>query len=652
LQFLGFHDIPSWGASSPLTLDFAAAQTGQFSTGTTINPATGLPLASFLLGAVNTGSYTQYAPQYLETRSYTHQMAFYVNDDYRVTSKLTANVGLRWDIITPMQEAANHFSFLNATMTNPVTGTPGALQFAGNGTDSCNCSTPANTYYKNFGPRLGAAYALNDKTVIRASYGMYYGLTNGGTGSSGVSASGLQSGYSAAPSVISPGVSAPAFYLNNSGYNASLNNSAFGGPGYSVTAPPIVDPRYGTFYSTAAVAPYNVSTTLGYIDPYYGNRVPQFTEWSLGFQRLLTRDITATVSYVGNQAHFLYNGAARGYYNDQMDPKYLTLGSNLTNTSTSANIATAGLTAPYSTYPTSGATIQQMLQPFPQYKGTSDLYGEVANANYNALQISVTGRKWRGLNFLVNYTYSKSIDDDGTFRSGYAIPAGLVANSSQGWAIDRIERSYSVTDTPHNLTAYATYDLPFGKGHIGGGNAIVSNIIGGWSFSSIYTYISGLPLALTGTCKITLGTCEPTYNPAFSGNPMPNGKWGQGATAASLATTQYISPTAFVNTSTLTNPYVIGNVARTAPLKLRGAANYNIDSTLKRTFNIYGQGRVKFVFEASAFNTTNHVWFGSPGSNDAGGASIGTTVGSSTLGTVTKQANNPRQLQFAGHINF
>jgi hypothetical protein len=99
--------------------------------------------------------------------------------------------------------------------------------------------------------------------------------------------------------------------------------------------------------------------------------------------------------------------------------------------------------------------------------------------------------------------------------------------------------------------------------------------------------------------------------------------------------------------------YLIGNARRTAPLGLRGPSNYNIDGTLKRTFDVWKEGRVKFVFEVGAFNAVNHVWFGSPGTDDAaGGTSIGTSVGSTTFGTVTKQANNPRQFQFSGHINF
>jgi hypothetical protein len=667
-QFLSFHNIPSQGGTSPLNLGFSSTETGQFSSGTTINSATGLPYASFLVGAAHSATYTEYGPANIETRTLVRQAAFYVNDDYHAGSKLTVNLGLRWEFVTPNREQNNQLEFLNPNSTNAATGTPGIMQYAGSGADSCGCSSPMHAYYKEIGPRIGAVYDLDGKTVIRASFGIYFGLSNGALGSSGVSAGGLQNGFSAAPNPASPGLGQPVFYMNNSRYNSVLSNSAYGGPGLSVVAPPIIDPLYGTYYSTSSMLTNTekLSQTLGYLDPKYGGREPEFPSWSFGFQRLLTSDITATVAYVGNQAHFLYAAGARGVQSNQLNPKYLLLQGTAGQTSTPANVAAAaailpGVAYPYSTFPqTSPGTISQMLKPFPQYNGISDLFSEVGNSNYNGLQISITGRKSHGFNFLLNYVYSKTIDDAGTSRSGYAIPAGVIANHpTLSMPINRMDRSVSGIDEPNNLTAYGSYDLPFGKGHVGGGNEVVSSVVGGWSISSVYTYANGLPLALTGsTCTGSAGTCMPSYNPSFTGNVMPLGKWGSGATAANLSTMHYINTNAFLTTTatnfaTQNGGYLIGDVPRTAPSHLRGPANYNIDATLKRTFDLWREGRVKFVFEVSAFNAVNHVWFGSPSSADAaGGTSISTSVGAATFGTITKQANNPRQFQFAGHINF
>jgi hypothetical protein len=712
-QLFGYHNIPAWGNSTPYAVTFSATPTAQFSSKTTINSSTGLAYASYLLGAANSGTmYTAYGAGYLETYSYAHQFGFYVNDDYRITPKLTANLGLRWDLVTPFfQEKNSHYSFLNPTVTNPVTGTPGILQFAGANSSAtantfCNCTTPAQMYYKNLGPRLGLAYELNNKTVIRASFGIFYSTGSGGFGSSGVSTGNAQDGTTFPAASASAALSQPAYYLNNGAYfkagtpYGNTANTAAGGASFTATTPPLINQTFGTYYSTAALAPYASSQTLGYIDPRLGNRSPQYPEWSIGFQRLLTNNITATVNYVGNEAHFLYDGASRGYYQNQLNPIYLGLqglAGDVPSSTVTAGAVSASCTqttalaqaqclypsivAPYASFPLSATTIPgttstitpsvgQMIKPFPQFNGVSDLMALDSNSNYHALQISIQGRQSHGLSFNVSYTRSKTLDDNGTFRSGYAIPAGYLANEpTKSWPVHRADYSLSVIDLPQDLTSYVSYDLPFGKGHIGGTNFIVRNIVGGWTLSGVYTYVSGLPLVLTqsSSCTASAGTCMPSYNTQFNGSIMPNGKWGAGATAATLGSTQYINPNGFIQTTssatipgTTTNAfasqnggYLIGDLRRTAPYGLRGPANYDIDSTIKRSFDIWKEGRVKFVFEASAFNTTNRVWFGSPGTDDAAsGGTITETVGSSSFGTVTKQANNPRQFQFAGHFNF
>jgi hypothetical protein len=254
---------------------------------------------------------------------------------------------------------------------------------------------------------------------------------------------------------------------------------------------------------------------------------------------------------------------------------------------------------------------------------------------------------------MLNYTFSKSIDNAGTFRTGYAIPAGVMANSGKPWGLGMADRSLSTFDQRHNVTGTGTYDLPFGNGKIGSDNVFVRNLAGGWRLSGIFTYVAGNPLALTSsTCTnvVGQGQCMPAYNLAFSGPVRQNGGWGHGATRNNLGQIQYINPAAFVQTGSFANPYVLGDVARTAPYGLRGPGNYNIDGSVRRTFDLWNKENVKFVFEANVFNALNHVWFGSTSSNATG--SIGQSVGSPSLGAVAGQANNPRQWQFAGHINF
>ncbi len=126
----------------------------------------------------------------------------------------------------------------------------GTLQFAGNGMTAVTATAPMQAYYKDWGPRLGFAYAIGNKTVLRGAYGMYYahgGGTSGGNNS--LPSSNMELGFSAQPSPKSPGDSLPAFYLNNSGYNSTLTTTTTAFGTSTVAAPPVYDPTYGTYYS-------------------------------------------------------------------------------------------------------------------------------------------------------------------------------------------------------------------------------------------------------------------------------------------------------------------------------------------------------------------------------------------------------------------
>jgi hypothetical protein len=679
-QWLEYNFQADRTGTSPLTLSLSTKETEGFATksgaGTvTAVGNTGWDYASMMIGAIDSSTYTEYAPIATETGTRFHPFAFYVNDDFRITNKLTINAGLRWDSLPPFHEMENRFSYLDPNATNPYTGSKGALAFAGHGS-----STPLSAYNNNWGPRLGFAYSLGTKTVIRASVGMYYALGGGtgGTANSTQPGTALLLGFSAAPNPPSPGVVLPAFYLNGNpalgaqaghkvvGFSNDPTNTAFGGTGYSVTAPPIFDAGYGTFYSTATPtnSPDYISSTLGYLDPKFGARAPEFTGWSFGLQRSLTRDMTATVSYVGNEGHHILGTGTteQGINGDLLDPKWLALGANLSETATSANLAANGLSLPYASFPTNQA-FSQMLKPFPQYSGLTDEVGAVSNSNYHSLQLSINQRFAHGLTMMLNYTFSKSMDNAGTFRSGYAIPANVSADG-KAYAQGKADYSLSGFDQRQDVTGTATYDLPFGRGHIGNDSAIVRTLAGGWRLSGIFTYIGGNPLAIVqGTCTgNSVGEqCMPALTPGFTGSARQNGGWGHGATRTNLSSLQYINPAAFTLTGTgcpaatcpLSSQYVIGNAARTAPYGLRGPGNYDIDSSIRRTFDLWNKENVKFVLEASAFNTGNHVWFGSTSTNGAGGAIGQSFTGTGTaFGSVTGQANNPRQYQFAGHITF
>ncbi len=665
-QWLNINQSSHYTASGPQALAFSNASTSGFnSSGAVLNTTTGNPYASFLLGAVGSSSVAIQPFSTLGGRYKTFSP--YVQDDWRVNSKLTLNLGLRWDLFTPFVEVQNRFSFLNPTLANPATGTPGAVQFAGYGPDSCQCRTPLNTYLGNFGPRLGLAYSINSKTVIHAAFSTVFSHA-GGTGGAGGAYNGTgQTGLAASTSFPSTGQSGsiPAFYLNNSTafQSAGIANTSL--PAYTTAS--FIDPQVnaGNYINTgsyplAAVGASLNAQGVSYADPYRGSRSPYSETYNFGFQRAITNNLTINVDYVGNQSHQL-TGGSRGNIINQLDPKYESLGSILKQLPSTIDKSTGrtyladaqamfpGITLPYANFGGPNATIQTLLLPFPQYGGISDTYGLVGNANYNSLQLQLHERPIRGLSFTVNYTYSKEIDDTGTHRSGYAIP-GFVSTDGVARAYDRADRSLGTGDTPQLFHAFGVWDMPFGHGD----RRFINALTGGWAFSSIFSYQSGSPLAITASgCQVIgQGTCMPSLTPGYTGSPRIGGGWGQGITAASVSTHPYIDASAF----TVPNQtYQIGNAPRTAAYDIFGPGGFDLDSSLARTFKL--TEKITFTFKATATNVTNAVHFGissttvTPGAVVAGTNSVGTNTNSS-FGTIGSQVNTARDFQFSGKIAF
>jgi hypothetical protein len=672
--------------------------------------ATGFGYASFLLGAVDPITLPLQNVATIYSRIKT--VAPFVEDSYKVTQKLVLDIGLRWDYLPPLHEKFDHFTFLNPTQTNAATGYAGDLQFAGNygGTGvSCGCTTPVNTYWKNFGPRLGMNYSVDDKTVFRAAAAIVYSQ-GGDTGGGRVSGNGGSNGAAQAlgfntnavsPNDVTTGVAAgPSFWLSsNAGYLGARANTALFGPGFSYPAAPapgaasqILDT--GNYINSSGA--FVTASSMGYMDPYEGGRAPMYTFWNAGFERTITKDMTLEVNYAGDESHHAFDGNqsnSRGYWVNQINPAYLALlggiaGYNsagkangtplLLAPATSANVAIldgvlpsapnpASFIAAANAFPTqSGVTIAQMLAAFPQYSTLNDgLTGSyVDNFSYNALQITLRQRLAHGLAFNVNYTYSKNIGDDGTFRSGFAIPAAAIDGHGQNWSKNRIDRSWTSVSLPQILNTYGVYQLPFGTaGHWGGNSLLGRELIGGWKVSGIYTYSSGSPVVVTwgqsGNCANALpnaGQCQASLNPSFLGSARIHGSYGSGpngftacniGVGAGCTATSYITNTAFQQPADISavsgvHQYLIGNAPRSQPLNLRNPGNQNLNASIQRAFPI--TERVAFIFQADCTNVWNKVTFNGPNGSWGQGAA--------TFGQITGASGNPRDWQFSGHLNF
>jgi len=711
-QFLNLNNANPATYTGVLDLAYNAITTANYNpSSSALSTASGYGYASFLLGAVG-GSPSIGLQPVSEIGSRYKTFSPYISDNWKVTDKLTADLGIRWDYEPPFHEVHNHFSFLNPTMTNPATQTPGAIELAGSyggSSVSCGCKTPVNTYWKNFGPRLGLAYSVDDKTVFRLGVGMVYGFGGGSgggrTSDGGAVGAGQTLGFnvtaSATPEATSGIGAAPSFYLNNGSYFTGIGmaNTKLYGPTFTYPTVPAFGSatqslNTGNYLNGVTSTSVQTASSVAYADPYVSDRAPEFTFYNLGFERSITKDITLSVNYVGSESHHMFENTgatnARGYWVNQMNPIYLVARGNvldttgtkpiLTAAATSGNVAKAQVVLPSINVPnffTTAAnantssttlTLAQGLTAFPQYSGVNDGWGaNVQNLTYNSLQITLAQRLSHGLQFNVNYTYSKNIGDDGTFRSGYPIPAGAMSGGGQFAKADRVDRSWTTLTQPQALNAYGVYNIPIGTaGHFGGNSLLTRELVGGWVVSGTYQYVSGLPFVATwsGGCANAApnsGACMPDIAVAPTSNARINGSYGTGPLgriASNLGIAggtpiKYVDPTVFKTPTDVsavagqtTHQYLIGNAPRVRAFNVQNPGNQQFNAAVHRSFPI--REGMAFVFEADCINVWNKVQMAGPGA----GWSVTAAQTSSTYGEVTTVSSTARDWQLAAHINF
>ena len=586
--------------------NFSNIQTAGFNNGTLVT-STGNAYASYLLGTLNSSSVNEdsVVTSGARFRSY----SWWVGDDWKVSRNLTLNIGLRHDIMLPYHEVADRVSWFNPDIPNPVAGGfHGALQFGGKGQDPlyCNCATRIKTQYGNFGPRVGFAYRLGDKTVVRGGYGIMY-TRHGAVGGRGGARDGTgKLGFTAAPGFVSPDGFSPAFNWND------------GVPAYQ--KPPFFDAGLNTGFTTDRPTGGSVS----YDNPEDGARPPRYQNWNFSIQRAITSSLTLTAGYVGGNGKLL-RGGGLGIWSGQIHPRYLALGNLLTSQVNAATLAQAQAILPDVRLPYANfrGTFAQMLRPFPQYSGVTSDFTNLASSNYNSLQITLQKRFSRGLTFNINHTWSKTLSDAGAGRSAYF------------W---QTEKTHGESDRRHVFNALLVYQLPFGPGRsVNPSNAVVRALSSGWRVSSITRLRSGLPYGvIAASCNLpSAGGCRASYNPAFSGQVRINGDWGSGDILGTRP--QFLDPRAFRNPA----PYTYGDTAGAGAYGLYSPGLWNEDAGVSRQFAIYE--RVKLDFSAEAFNLTNSVIFNGPASLD---------INNANFGRITGAQNAPRSFQMAMKLHF
>ena len=678
--------------SSPMTYTFAAAQTeGYGATGTAL-ANTGQSFASNMLGAVNTSSVTVGVPT-LGTRWL--DPSFWVQDDWKVNSKLTVNLGVRWDIFPSIHVQQSLFSWLYPTGVNFNCGCFGTLAFAGGSSADgfhTGVQNPSPIWYKNIAPRIGMAFQADPKTVFRASYGVNFARGDWTSGSQ--SGSPATTGLAPAASATTVPSNQPQFYWDGTQCTGGVAQDGFTTCGWtgSIASPASTLPAGATLAAfgateTATLKAVNAQSPV-YFDPYLGSRTPEYINWTFGMERQVTRDMSVSLSYVGSQGHFLSVANAMYARNDKLPESMAALAGYtlpsatgttqapcsgatclfpvLTQKATTTNLALATTDGFQPVNPYSGGaanyyssnSVYQYYTNFPQYSGVTDTTSFIGNENWNALEVSIKQRPSHGLNWMANYTWAKSIDDLGTFRV---------------YDNQRLDRSISAASQPQNFVATVVYQLPFGKtSH----NMFVRGVASGWSVSDIFSIHSGLPAVITGSgCggSSILNTCMPNTVPGVAGRQYKYGKTATGAkvnwdpsSPNYIGAVNYVNPAAFtVNVLGTTSGtgnygtyngqaysvgggpalYVPGNAPRIGAGNVWEQHYFDTDLGLKRTFSVYRE--LKLAFGVDVSNLTNHVVYYTPAATVQGGSTA-------TFGTISKlnPANNPREIQLSGRLSF
>jgi hypothetical protein len=573
--------------------------------------AGGNAFGSFLLGQADSGQ--------IDTVRFIGQQFYYFSgyfqDDYKLTSKLTLNLGLRWDANLPPTGLADRWTDFGPTTPNPAAGgIPGAVLFSGNCTGCVGSRRLANFDWKGFGPHVGAAYSWDAKTVVRASYARSYGSLVSVSGSTHNSGYTLTQTFSSSDSGI-----LPTYTVDN------------GMPPW--TAPPFINPSVSN------------GTSVAWFQGGETTKLPAYDNIYVSIERQLGNSMVLEGAYNGVMGEHLQ--AQLLQYNT-ISPSYLTKYGTVPQSITvlnslvgSATANAAGVTAPFPTFNSlwgSRATVAQALRPFPQYTYIDTYAGQgdhSGHSTYNAFLLKFQKRLSHGLTLQTSYVFSKIITDaDTAWGEGYAADQ-----------FDRrLEKSIGQFDVTHDFKFAAVYDLPFGRGQEYLKQGPASWILGNWRISSINLYSSGTPVAISTSYTLPIyansaaGRVAP-YVTSYTGwQPSYSGKFDP---AKNTFFVPYgTGPFPLQGSGTAYND--IGNDTRYNP-KLRLFPNLNENMSLTRSFPI--REKMRMEFRAEAFNVFNRVRFGT-GSTQLQNSQFGVLTGSGS------QINTPRNLQLALKFYF
>jgi hypothetical protein len=547
----------------------------------------GNAFASFLLGLPDSANRSN--SQELELRNFA--LSPYIQDDIKLSPRLTVNVGLRWDIQAPFTENHNLIVFFNPDSpgTFPGGNIPGAATKFGNCT-GCAGINRGDIHYGHIGPRFGFAYQVSKKMVVQA--GLDVAFLDGGAYEYGTNKVAVNYGN----------------LLTGSFTRASTSSftSSFGS--WDANSIPAVNPT-----------PFNPGLGAGnQIDAFSPKKdgyAPYSQQWNINVQRELPYNMFITAAWVGNRIIHLPSQINRI---NQMNPTFdASLGSALADTFAPGQTSVDGVALPYANFVHDfggSATVAQALTPYPQYSYIFNNFEGFGTTYYQGAQIEIEKRFSDGLSFLAGYTLSRLMDNTSSGFSSFTSGGINKYNQKPEWAI-------SNADEPQTLKVSGTYELPIGPGKKYVNNHLTGNLVGGWQVGWILDYESG-----------------GANGPGENGSPFPNGfERPDRNTSVGLSTASYkrvrdyfvgkasvaqmYNPNAFTLTPT---QYVIGTAQRNyggmrnAPLLVEN---------LNAKKNIYMGEHLKGILAVDFFNAFNRTQFNGPDNN----------ASDSTFGQVTSQ---------------
>lgn len=594
-------------------------------------PTGGYSFASYMLGFPTAGSAQEPASS-LGTMYYS---GLFVGDSFRASKKLTVNAGLRWEQPGSFHERNGSLSTLDLTTPQPtLASAAGAPISAGlnvtssivGGLDLVSTSRHPSRNWQElhwtlFSPRVGLAYSPNDKTVVRAGFGISY-----------------------LPNTV-------AFSLGP--YNNPPNSAV-------TTMTTSLDGNQNPYLGTTLSNPFpsGISQPPGrnqaYIDSLLGNGIqsplshakyPYSEQWNAGVQRQFGGGLVIDAGYVGTHGVDL---PLYSINHDQLPNQY-----NNLQTSTGASDLFTKVPNPfYGIIPASAGILGQqtigkgyLLKPMPQYQYVTEDSPAIAGSSYQALQVRAEKRFKSAGVLLVSYTYAH-LQGTADVLTGYLETSRFGVGGASGVQDNNNiagEQSKSSFDVPNRAVVSYTLGLPFGRGKwlLSNANGFVDRLVGDWKLNGIATFQSGFPLAFQYSVANTI---ETNFAAGNAGPGLPAGVSRPDrvvgcnpviAGAPKTKLTKYFNTACFVKSS----EYAYGNEPRVDPdLRAEGIDNFDLSVAKSVAF----EGGVNFEFRAEAFNLFNRTQFAPPNAQ----------VDVATYGTVASQVNQPRLLQLSGRINF